>query len=51
MKISNIQELEKIACNIRKNIINEVYSAKSGHPGPGPAPRRRNHRSRRENSL
>ena len=33
MKISNIQELEKIACNIRKDIINEVYSAKSGHPG------------------
>lgn len=33
MKITNINELEKIAKNIRKDIIEEVYYAKSGHPG------------------
>lgn len=33
MKITNIQELEKIAKEIRRNIIKQVYGAKSGHPG------------------
>lgn len=33
MKITDIKELEKIANNIRINIVNQVYSAKSGHPG------------------
>lgn len=33
MKITDIKELRKIANNIRINIINEVYSAQSGHPG------------------
>ncbi len=33
MKITDIQELEKIARDIRKDIIEEVYSAKSGHLG------------------
>ena len=28
-----IKELEQHANNIRKNILTEVYSAKSGHPG------------------
>ena len=32
-KITDIQELEKIAKNVRKNIIEQVYSASSGHPG------------------
>lgn len=33
MKITNIQELEEKAKQIRKDIINQVYRAKSGHPG------------------
>lgn len=33
LKITDIQELEKIAKEIRKNIIKQVYGAKSGHPG------------------
>ncbi len=33
MKITDTKELEKIAKQIRKNIINQVYEAKSGHPG------------------
>ena len=33
MKITDINELKKISNSIRKNIIEEVYSAASGHPG------------------
>lgn len=33
MKITNIEELEKIAKNVRMSIIEEVYRGKSGHPG------------------
>lgn len=33
MKITDVKELEKISRQIRKNIINQVYEAKSGHPG------------------
>ncbi len=33
MKITDINELEKIAKNIRVGIIKQVYSGKSGHPG------------------
>lgn len=33
MKIKEIDELEKIANNIRINIIKQVYNAQSGHPG------------------
>lgn len=33
MKVTDIDELEKIANEIRKDIIEEVYEAKSGHPG------------------
>lgn len=33
MKITEITELEKIANQIRINIINQVYYGKSGHPG------------------
>ena len=33
MKITDVEELKKIACNVRKDIIEEVYSANSGHPG------------------
>ena len=33
MKVKDVEELKKIANNIRKDIIEEVYSAKSGHPG------------------
>ena len=33
MKIKNIEELKNIAKTIRKDIIEEVYSANSGHPG------------------
>lgn len=29
----NVQELEKHANNVRKNILRAVYSAQSGHPG------------------
>ena len=32
-KINNIEELSKIAKNIRRDIIEEVYNAQSGHPG------------------
>jgi len=32
-KITDIQELEQIAKKARRNIIEQVYSAKSGHPG------------------
>lgn len=33
MKITDIKALEKIANNIRIDIINQVYEANSGHPG------------------
>lgn len=33
MKITDIKELENIAKKARKNVIEEVYGAKSGHPG------------------
>lgn len=33
MKEENVARLEEIAKNIRRDIIEEVYSAKSGHPG------------------
>lgn len=33
MKITSIEELENIAKQIRKNVIEQVYEAKSGHPG------------------
>ncbi len=33
MKITSIQALENIANDIRKDIIEEVYQAQSGHPG------------------
>ena len=33
MKITSIDALEKIANDIRKDIIEEVYLAQSGHPG------------------
>lgn len=33
MKLENIQELEKMAKEIRKGILEEVYNAQSGHPG------------------
>ena len=33
MKLDNIQELEKKAIEVRKGIIEAVYSGKSGHPG------------------
>mgnify|MGYP005768024093 FL=1 len=33
MKITNVEALKKIAIEVRKDIIEEVYSAKSGHPG------------------
>ncbi len=33
MKITSIEALEKIAKDVRKGIIEEIYSAKSGHPG------------------
>ena len=33
MKITNVEALKKIAVEVRKGIIEEVYSAKSGHPG------------------
>ena len=33
MKITSIDALEKIANDIRKDIIEEVYTAQSGHPG------------------
>ena len=33
MKITNVEALQKIAVEIRKGIIEAVYSANSGHPG------------------
>ena len=33
MKITSVEALKAIATNVRKGIIEEVYSAKSGHPG------------------
>ena len=33
MKITSIDALEKISNDIRKDIIEEVYEAQSGHPG------------------
>jgi len=33
LKITNVDELKKISCEIRKLIIEEVYLAQSGHPG------------------
>lgn len=33
MKISDINKLQEIAKTARRNILEEVYSAKSGHPG------------------
>ena len=33
LKINNISELKKIANEVRIGIIEEVYSAQSGHPG------------------
>ena len=33
MKITNVKELEKIANEIRIDIIETVYRAQSGHPG------------------
>ena len=33
MKITDIKELQEITKRIRVNIINQVYEAKSGHPG------------------
>ena len=33
MKITNVEALKKIAVEVRKGIIEAVYSAKSGHPG------------------
>lgn len=33
MKITDIRELQEIAKRARKNILEQVYSAKSGHPG------------------
>ena len=33
MKVENIDELKRISNNVRKNIIEEVYNARSGHPG------------------
>lgn len=33
MKVTNISELENLSKQIRKNIIEQVYSASSGHPG------------------
>ena len=33
MKIDNVKELENIAKEIRKSIIEQVYNAQSGHPG------------------
>ena len=33
MKIKDVKELEKIVKEVRKSIIEQVYNAKSGHPG------------------
>ena len=32
-KITNIEELKEISKNIRRNIVEQIYSAQSGHPG------------------
>ena len=32
-KISDVEELKRIAKEVRKDIIEEIYNAKSGHPG------------------
>ena len=33
MKVTDISELQKIAKQARKNILEQVYGASSGHPG------------------
>ena len=33
MKIADVKELENIAKQVRRGIIEEVYNAQSGHPG------------------
>lgn len=33
MKITSVEALKRIAIKVRKGIIEEIYSAKSGHPG------------------
>lgn len=33
MKITNVEELNKMAAQVRKGIIEQVYKAQSGHPG------------------
>ena len=33
MKVKDVNELKSIASRVRKNIIDEVYFASSGHPG------------------
>ena len=33
LKITNVEELKKIANDIRIDIIKQVYNAGSGHPG------------------
>lgn len=33
MKIKDVNELKQIAKEVRKDVINQVYTAKSGHPG------------------
>ena len=33
MKVTDVEKLQQIATEVRKNIIEEVYSASSGHPG------------------
>ena len=33
MKITSVEALKRIAIEVRKGIIEEIYSAKSGHPG------------------
>ena len=33
LKVENVKELENIAKEIRKGIIEQIYNAKSGHPG------------------
>ena len=33
MKIKDVNELERIAKEVRKNIVTQVYTAKAGHPG------------------
>ena len=33
MKVTDVEKLQQIATEVRKNIIEEVYNASSGHPG------------------